>query len=307
MILSAQQKAALERLMPVARIATSGIRSGLPVLPRTHTLIMGPSGSGKSFLARAVSKELGIPSLAINVGSWMVIGSREGSWTTTLIADWLDRLPPAGGVLVLEEIDKLGPVPQSTWDRGVFLECHDLLDGILPAATPIPAESLPEESFPNGTGTDRRGELEAILREKVLILGCGAWQSAWRGNTKTMGFKEAAWTLPDPPSREQILQSIAAELRQRFRDEVLVLPPMLPQDYARVAQEIARAIPSEFRGAWQKEIGGAIVKAADGSLGMRAMEELLLKAMLLSGKGMAPCEKAGPHALKPPRPVEKLW
>lgn len=146
------------------------------------------------------------------------------------------------------------------------------------------------------------------LREEVMIVGCGAWQSAWRANGRAIGFSGgSAPILPEPPTREQILASIDAELRQRFRDEIVVLPAMMPGDYAAVAKEIARKIPEELLSAWKRELGGVLRCAADGSLGMRAMEELLLKAMLLSGKGEEPQDKLEPQGLKPPRSEPQLW
>lgn len=305
MILSPQQQHALTKLLPVARIATSGSRAGLPVLPRTHSLLIGPSGSGKSHLARRLGDMLGIPTLVVNVATWMIAGSRADPWTISQIADWLDRLPGAG-VLVLDEIDKIN-LPNE-WTRNVRVEIHDLLDGVLPAATKLPIESLPAESFPQGSGIDQKEELERILRERVMVIGCGAWQSAWRGNARTLGFAPGTKSiLPEPPTREQILQEIDPELRQRFRDEIVLLPTMLPADYARVAGDIARQIPPDLLPAWQKEIGGVLRRAADGSLGMRALEELLLQAMLLSGKGREPGENPKSQPLKPPRPEPQLW
>ncbi|GAA5127312.1 hypothetical protein GCM10023212_31930 [Luteolibacter yonseiensis] len=235
----------------------------------------------------------------------MIAGSRGDPWTISLIADWLDRLPGAG-VLVLDEIDKLQS--PSEWTRNVRLEIHDLLDGVLPVATKLPIESLPAESFPQGSGKDQKAELERTLRERVMIMGCGAWQSAWRGNARTLGFNSSKELfLPEPPTKEQILAEIDAELRQRFRDEIVLLSPMLPADYAHVAKDIARQIPQELIPAWNKEIGGVLRRAADGFLGMRAIEELLLKAMLLAGKGKEPDKSPEPQSLKPPRPEPSIW
>ncbi len=325
MILSPQQENALNKLLPVARIATSGIRSGLPVTPRTHTLLIGPSGSGKSFLARQLGGRVGVPVLVINVFNWMVAGARSDPWTSSMIADWLDCLT-GGGILVLDELDKLcgggagsggsggGNYGGSEWNRNTILEAFDFMDGIIPSASKLHLESIEAEEFlvtgavAAGTGESQRERLGTILRERVMILGCGAWQAAWQSNTRQLGFGcSREEFLPEAPSREQILQSIYPELRQRFRDEVVLIPPMLPADYARVAKDIARQIPPELLPAWNKEIGGALRRAADGSLGMRALEELLLKAMLLAGKGKEPQEKPAPQGLKPPRPEPQLW
>ncbi|MFT3991219.1 MAG: AAA family ATPase [Luteolibacter sp.] len=314
MILSPQQETALQTLLPVARIATSGIRAGLPVTPRTHTLIIGPSGSGKSFLGRKLGEVLGIPVLVINVCNWMVAGARSDQWTSSMIADWLDRLP-GGGILVLDELDKLGAgegsYGGSDWNRNTILEIFDWLDGVVPSSAKLPLESIEaEELFTPDAGRNQREKLGTIIRERVMILGVGAWQSAWRSNARQLGFNAAKESLlPAPPSREQILQSIYPELRQRFRDDIVLLPAMLPDDYAKVAREIAQKIPPKLVPAWKKEIGGVLRRAADGSLGMRALEELLLTALVLSGAGNEPSEAPAPQILKPSRlqVVQSLW
>ncbi len=310
MILSPQQEHALTQLLPVARIATSGIRAGLPVLPRTHTLIIGPSGSGKSYLARALAHKLGLPVLIINVATWVITAARSEPWTLTTISEWLDRLPPGGGVLALDEIDKLQS--DSDWMRYVRLEIHDLLDGVIPASAKLPIDPVADADIPvpsdTGGGTMTfREELSMKLRDRVMILGAGAWQSAWRSNARAMGFIDDAQPLPSPPTREQILSAIDPELRQRFRDEVILLPTMMPEDYKRVAKDISRRIPADLLPAWNKEIGRVLRQAADGSLGMRALEELLLKALVLSGAGAEPGGVVESQTLKPPRPEPGIW
>ena len=284
MILSPQQQAALQSLLQIGRIATSGIRDTLPVLPRTHSLLIGQSGSGKSHLARVIAEELSLPLLSLNVASWVVIGARS-EWTTNVVAEWLDGLA-TGGVLVLDEIDKISST-SSEWTRGIRLEIHDLLDGRLPAAARIPESSLGEAS--TGEIEARRTFLNAVLRGRVFVVACGAFQGAWETNRHQIGFGSGgAPLLPEPPSRAQIVAQLDPELRQRFRDEIVLLPPMLPADYAAVAAMIAREIPDELQSRWKAQIGKLLKRAADGSLGMRALEEAMLNCLLLAGRGAKP-------------------
>ena len=137
-ILSLQQQEVLRQLLPIARIATSGAVGNLPVRPRTHTLLVGPSGAGKSHIAREIGRMLGIPTLVINVSSWVVLSAKNEPWTFSEICSWLDGSCSSGGILVLDECDKLTSEGDSSWLGHIILEIHDLLDGIIPLAARLP-------------------------------------------------------------------------------------------------------------------------------------------------------------------------
>lgn len=248
-----------------------------------------------------------MPTLTINVATWIVIASRSEPWTVSIIAEWLDRLR-GGGILVLDEIDKIGTAADSSeWSRYVRLELHDVAQGIIPVATRLPIEETRVSSNPDPIGS-LRASLEKKLREQVLILGCGAWQAAWRTNGKAIGFTGSADSLlAEAPSREQILKSIDPELRQRFRDELVLLPPMTPGDYLDIARQFASKVPKEALPAWELRLDASIERAAAGCLGMRAFEELLLEALIISGQGDG---KGLPvrEELRPPRlPSPSIW
>lgn len=287
LVLSPQQQTLLNQLLPVARIATSGCSQDLPVRLRTASLIIGPSGGGKSHLARSLGERLAIPILVINVSSWVVLSARNEPWTFSIICQWLASLQD-GGILVLDEICALDR--KSDWVTYIRLEVHDLLDGIIPLAARLPGhttdwgDDLPE---PDGVPDSiQREALAKILREKVFVLAAGAWQHAWRSNSRQLGFGSGT-QAPEPPSRQQILESIEPELRQRFRNEVCWLPPLAHADYVKVSANIARRIgDKQIRAEWNRLSGLAIDEAVAGGLGMRIFEELMLSAMLQAqGRG----------------------
>lgn len=128
-ILSLQQQEVLRQILPIASIATSGAVGNLPVRPRTHTLLVGPSGAGKSHIAREIDGMLGISTLVVNVSSWVVLSAKNEPWTYSEICSWLDSIGSGGGILVLDEIDKLTSEGDSTWLGHIILEIHDLIDG----------------------------------------------------------------------------------------------------------------------------------------------------------------------------------
>jgi hypothetical protein len=287
MILSAQQKEIIEELTPIARIATNGSRERFThiVLPRCSSLIAGPSGGGKTFVARQIAKTLGLPCLYINVSTWILMASRSEPWTWTTIAEWLETLD-GGGVIILDEIEKLGGGKNgagSEYSGFLRLEIFSLMDGSIPAAIKVndPWEPSEKPSFRESQTT--RKYLENLLQTRVMIIGCGAWQEEWQSNSKTLGFTTGPISpKPEPPSRSQILNSIQPELRQRFRNEISFLRPMVKTEYEAVAEAICRQLPSNYRQEWRSQVDDAILEASENNLGMRAFEELILRVMIMS-------------------------
>lgn len=294
-ILSPQQEEVLRQILPIARIATGGAISNLPVRPRTHTVLIGPSGAGKSHLARAIGSMLGIPTLVINVSSWVIMSARNEPWTFSEICSWLDSNGSTGGILVLDECDKLGcatGASSSSWLDHIQLEIHDLLDGIIPLAARLPDQSgiEPWECDCSSTADDHlRSMLSARLRNKVFILGCGAWQQAWEGIAKRkIGFGGTA-PATGFPRAEQILEMMKPELRLRFRDAICWLPPMTADDYHTVSLRIEEELPMQcMRKTWSSLAGPMIQRAIEGGLGMRVFEELMLLVLLESPARPAP-------------------
>lgn len=300
-ILSPQQEEVLRQILPIAKIATSGTVANLPIRPRTHTLISGPSGSGKSHIAREIGKLLGVPTLVINVSSWVILSARNEPWTFSEVCTWLNASCSNGGILVLDECDKLTTNGDSSWISHIVLEIHDLLDGIIPLSARPPEATEPDvwDGAP-ATVPDHqlRTMLSARLKNKIYILGCGAWQSAWTGVAKPkIGF---GGDLPatELPGARQILEMMQPELRQRFRDQICWLPPMSGEDYHTVSDRIAAAIPDpRMREVWNRLSVPMIRRAIDGGLGMRVYEELMLEVLLES-----PGQLAQPPQTRPSCP-----
>jgi SpoVK/Ycf46/Vps4 family AAA+-type ATPase len=286
-VLSPQQQRVMGELMPIAQIATDGTRDGMALLPRCHSLILGPSGSGKTYLAKKIAEQLNLPCLTLNVAMWILLSNKSEPTTWTSIVEWLGALR-TGGVIILDECDKLSGMGAGfvhEYTNFLRLEIHDLLDSSIPTSVKMPDKpdfdgtSIPwEVPLPPG----ERQDLTRFLRERVMIIGCGAWQAAWERNGRQLGFTSGPAPAPEPPTGNQILNSIDPELRQRFRDQVCILPPMMPNDFWAVAKTLALQIPPEAREAWSEHLGAAIKTALDGTLGMRVFEELLLKALVLS-------------------------
>lgn len=302
MILSPQQQSVINELLPIGTIATNGVRVGMPFPLRTHTLIAGPSGGGKSFLASLLGTRLGgLPTMTINVPSWVVLSARNEPWTFSLIAEKLSTTPH-GMVIVLDETDKGNNNLTSDWSSTIFCELLSLLDGVIPLATKLPMDIDDMSSWefppPNPPVLVKREVLEKRLRERVFIVGCGAWQHAWQSNSRQIGFPKEKAAI-ELPSRDQILSSMEPELRQRFRSQICWLPPMSRADYQSVSAGIVKNIPNpESRRVWCNLVDAAIEQAVADCLGMRVFEELMLTTMLQTPNLMNSLN-TGPTPLNP--------
>jgi hypothetical protein len=230
-------------------------------------------------MARELGRRLNLPVLLINVSSWVVLSAKNEPWTASTICEWLDSLGGGGGILALDEIDKLQA--ESDWKSYIRLEVHDFLDSVIPHAAKMPTPPF-DDSWGSATTAElqSRTMLTARLRNKVFVLGCGAWQSAWTGNSRKIGFEGEA-SRPEKPSSFQVLDSISPEIRQRFRDAASWLAPMNTEEYETVSSRIAQALTdSGIRKVWDRLAQPAIERAVAGGLGMRIFEELMLTVLL---------------------------
>ncbi len=140
-VLSNGQELALSKLIEVASLATSGhlskIDTSLKI--RTHSLLVGPSGTGKSHLAREIGSRLGVPVLVVNVSSWMLFGSKTENPTWNTIIQFVNE--NMNGVILIDEIDKICR-QESSWNEMLKIEIHDLLDAVVPIAADLGSLNL---------------------------------------------------------------------------------------------------------------------------------------------------------------------
>ena len=136
MILSTGQKAVLTELIPIAKLALKAEKQTFPISYRTHSLVCGPSGSGKSFLMHKLADILQVPILFLNVANWTPVGGK-GEPTWIVIKEFIDENPK--GIIVLDEIDKIGS-ENSEWIGHVRLEIFDLLDARIPSSINVDDE-----------------------------------------------------------------------------------------------------------------------------------------------------------------------
>jgi hypothetical protein len=209
------QQAVYERLLKRGKAHRSSCRMDLPIRPRFHSLVIGPTGSGKTFLAEEAAEALGFEVYMLNASGWIVMGARE---TPTLhtIAEWLAGLPSKKTpCFIFDEIDKCSG--EESWSRFMRAEMFALLDGRLAGEI---------------TGVDME-EAEAAL-QRCWFLGCGAFESLWT-EKGSMGFREET---PECPSGKRLAGLLQRELVNRWHPDILVLPSPTKDDYESMMSEV---------------------------------------------------------------------
>ena len=216
------QKPVYDKLVRTAVAHNAMLGEKLPVRARFHRLVIGESGSGKSYLAEQVGKELNWNTLKINTASWVVLGARETP-TWHKIVQWLCDGDKAPRLLILDEVDKVEG--SDSWTRYLRAELFDLLDG-----------HVTQQTFDDDVSEiTARKELK-----KLLVFACGAFQVAFE-TKPTMGFNGKEQT---PNSSNHLAQHLQRELVNRFDNELLVLPELKEKDYMDMIHQLVHHLPS---------------------------------------------------------------
>ena len=273
------QRAIYDELLATARVRFS-FGGAAPVKLRTSTLIVAPSGTGKTHLAAAVASGMGVPYLYACVGGWLVMGSssRGGTQTLPQIYSFLRSCKDSeGAVILLDEIDKLGELTASSltsnpWYSSVKLEVFQLLDGKLPASLEGGDAELTSYQI---------AEAVKVLNTKTLILAAGAFQDVWEKQNRAMiGFETVDSEGAVIPSQKELAARLGRELCQRFRSKILFMQPLKPADYHHMLAQLSPGIAPALRGTFIRLGEERIPEACRLMLGARFVEELLLDTIL---------------------------
>lgn len=219
-ILPPSQTDALLHLQMIAGLMFSDRWRDLPASPRLVPLLVGPTGSGKSWLIKRLGRELGVPVLRIAVGEWIPAGARLGSdqYAMHRILEFVTNNPR--GILHIDEVDKLIRVGAQEWQTAICQEAFAVIDRV-----PVIGRQ---------PWTD---ETRQKLREHILLIGSGTWQQIWA--KRNIGFIPGNTSDDDANDiRRRIvrLNIIPPEILQRFSGRLLILPPYTASDFSDILQ-----------------------------------------------------------------------
>lgn len=266
------QRPVFERLSAIGRTCFAVQRRTIPIRLRTNSLIVGPTGTGKTFLASAVARELGVPFLSVAVSNWVLLScsdrGAEVTWRSIVKFLYRNRRE-AGVVIFLDELDKL--TGTTSWDVHLRVECFGLLDLTLPTGITDSDNDLIE-------GDMHAAALE-MLNNRTFIIGGGAFQHLWESRAQShIGFN-ASFDAP-PPTPDELAQTLPREIINRFSSELMVLRALGDSDYIHMLKAISFLVPPYLRKTFE-QIGLEMIPAAlNMRQGCRFLEDVMLQTLL---------------------------
>jgi len=247
--------------------------------PRTSCLMVAPSGSGKTFLAKSFASQQNRPYMSINVSTWLLLGSKTAAQNCTLVQLAAFVMLNDNGVIYLDEMDKLNGT--SDWLSHLRMEIHNLLDAQLGGEI---LSGMNEKFQENMTMADLEN-LNEKLRKNFFIVGGGTWQDYWESQVSSgIGFNatEEVRVL----DKSALTEHISSELLQRFQQDLILMPPLNKEDLLILSERVAEQISSSHiqdAGIVQEQFLQAVKSGVDSAvqnkIGIRFIEECVSKAL----------------------------
>lgn len=245
----------------------------LPIQPRWHTLMAGPTGTGKTTIAVNAATAVNATPLRISAPSYIPAGAHNRGVRETIGVIAQAVAANARTVLVIDEIDKI--YHPDSWQGYVRAEIQDLVDGRWPAGLSMPDDDDTDSPLAGIT----LDSLTTKLQTSVFVLGVGTFQDFYDSapNRRSMGFGADINPVADELTADIIADRLPRELANRF--SLIQLPELQPRHYRLIAKQAADSLPERMRAAFSEAVASRIAAAISAKKGVRFLEEAMLEIL----------------------------
>lgn len=274
------QEAAYRQLRATAETFFRGWWKDLPLRPRFNRLVVGPTGTGKTHIARQLAEDLAVPYFEVCITNWIPMGAAErGARPTWLdIADFCHANQQ--GILCVDELDKCGQ--SSPWMTYLRVEVFSLLDKRFPGN--LDWRPRGDDDFED-CDKKIRASVEQRLRDCFLVIAAGAFQNLWRARRAPVGFHSRPAAPFDTITHRAMGEVVPAEILNRFVPPVIAIKPLSKDDYRAILGSLCRRLPKAKRSQLRALAARSIDDAVADQLGARWAEKLLLELATRSRRG----------------------
>jgi SpoVK/Ycf46/Vps4 family AAA+-type ATPase len=274
------QREALAEITRRARAYYSGDWTELPVVPRWASLMVAPSGVGKTAVAAMAAAASSASMLRVSLPSWMPLGAHNRGTKETIRAIAEHVATHDRTMLVIDEIEKIFGGDRNMngagdgWRAYLANELFDLVDRRWPTG-------LKDSDGDDMTAADLE-TLTTKLKTTVFVLAIGTFQDWFDSadSRRSIGFGAEIAPTTDELSADIIAQKMPRELANRFNREIIRIPELSPDDYHRVANEVENQLPIRMREAYLREVQRQLPGAIAAKKGVRFVEEVMLAVLV---------------------------
>ncbi len=278
----AHQRDALAEITRRARAYYSGEWLELPVVPRWASLMVAPSGTGKTAVAAMAAAAAGASMLRVSAPNWMPCGANNRGTRETITVIGQHVAAHDRTMLVVDELDKIvDRTGDNSWKSYIRSELFDLADGRWPAGLNRPDGESDENDCPTTVPIET---LTEKLRHTVYILGVATFQDWFDGaqSRRSMGFGAEINPEHQELTADIIAEKMPRELSNRFNSALIRLPELTPDDYHRIAREVETQLPLRMREPYRREVDRQLPGAIAAKKGVRFVEEVMLTVLVES-------------------------
>lgn len=280
------QSAAFAELLARAQAYFRGEWRSLLIGTRWHSLLVGPTGTGKTAIVSLLAKATGAALKRVSIPGFMPAGAHNRAVGETLPSLLKHIASNHKTILFLDEIDKIQH--DSPWNSYIRGELFELLDGRW--QTDLKTSDGDDEDSVEAVAECTERLTGEKLRTATFVVGAGTFQQfydAENAEQKVIGFHSSDHEANETVglNAAMIAERLPRELTNRFNSQLILLPTLAPRHYDALIRQTERSLPKHLLQAFRRAAEKRLPQAIAAKSGCRFVEDALVDALKFRPSG----------------------